>query len=251
MTAEPTSQPEPQPSPSRRHFLLGSAAVGAGLASGIAFPGSAAAADAGHGPGATGQVLANNVGYELNGPKQAVIADTQPSAPVRPFQVLDANTGAVAYQGVAHYAGPVADWAASSFPVVPTQYWVADFSGLTKAGRYVVQLPGAGAGYATASAPFWVEQDVLARRALSHMVHYFKDSRSSGQYDKFDRSLPMGSSTTARFDAHGGWYDAAADWASTSPSCPTSLISTRCPFRSPPGCCCAPTTNWPRATTRT
>ena len=211
MASQPAlPDPGAKPSPSRRNFLIGSAAVGAGLASGVAFPGSAAAADAGHGPGTAAQVLANNVGYELNGPKQAVIADTQALGPVRPFQVLDANTGAVAYQGVARYQGQVQDWVASSFPVVPTQYWVADFSGLTKAGRYVVQLPGA--GVATASVPFWIEQDVLERRALSHMVHYFKDSRSSGQYDKFDRNLPVEGSTTARFDAHGGWYDAAADW---------------------------------------
>jgi hypothetical protein len=174
------------------------------------FSGSAAAADAGGAPGTMGQVLANNVGYELTGPKQAVIADNELLVPSRPFEVLDANTGAVAFRGTAHYVGPVPDWAASSFPTVPTQYWVADFSGLTKAGRYVVQLPGA--GVACASAPFWIEADVLERRALSHMVHYFKDSRSSGQYDKFDRSLPVQGSTTARYDAHGGWYDAAADW---------------------------------------
>ncbi|HEY4020758.1 MAG TPA: glycoside hydrolase family 9 protein, partial [Pseudonocardiaceae bacterium] len=205
-----TSPAEPQPSATRRNFLLGSAAVGAGLASGAVFSGSAAAADAGHPPGTVGQVLANNVGYELNGPKQAVIADNEPFVPSRPFEVLDVNTGAVAYRGTAHYVGPVPDWAASSFPTVPTQYWVADFSGLATAGRYVVQLPGA--GYASASAPFWIEADVLERRALSHMVHYFKDSRSCGQYDKFDRSLPMQGSTTARYDAHGGWYDAAADW---------------------------------------
>ena len=208
--SQPASEPEPQPNATRRNFLIGTAAVGAGLASGAVFSGSAAAADAGHAPGTTGQVLANNVGYEINGPKQAIIADTAPSGPVRPFQVLDATTGALAYQGAAHYAGPVADWAADSFPAVPTQYWVADFSGLTKSGRYVIQLPGA--DYAAASAPFWIEADVLERRALSHMVHYFKDSRSSGQYDKFDRSLPADGSTTARYDAHGGWYDAAADW---------------------------------------
>lgn len=203
-----------EPNPSRRNFLLGSAAVGAGLAGGVAFSGNATAAAAaapGHTPGnASAQVLANNVGYELTGPKRAVIADTRALGPVRPFQVLDATTGAVAYQGVARYAGQVPDWAASSFPVVPTQYWVADFSALTTAGRYLVQLPGA--NVATASVPFWIEQDVLERRALSHMVHYFKDSRSSGQYDKFDRNLPVEGSTTARFDAHGGWYDAAADW---------------------------------------
>ncbi len=204
------SAPESQQGASRRNFLIGSAAVGAGLASGAVFPGSAAAADAGHSPGGAAQVLANNVGYELSGPKQAVIADSGTNPGVRPFQLIDTVSGAVAHQGIARYAGTVADWAADSFPTVPTHYWTADFSAFATPGRYVIQLPGA--GYATASAPFWVEQDVLERRALSHMVHYFKDSRSSGQYDKFDRNLPTQGSSTTRYDAHGGWYDAAADW---------------------------------------
>ncbi|HEY0807450.1 MAG TPA: hypothetical protein VGD84_20460 [Pseudonocardiaceae bacterium] len=42
------------------------------------------------------------------------------------------------------------------------------------------------------SHPFRIEPDVLIRRTLSHVVHYFKDSRSSGQFDQADRIAVAG-----------------------------------------------------------
>jgi hypothetical protein len=148
--------------------------------------------------------MANNVGYEPDGPKHAVIADTAPG-PDRPFRIADATTGQVVHQGTASYAGPVADWLANSFPSVPGFYWLADFSAFRADGQYVITADTA------VSHPFRIEPDVLIRRTLSHVVHYFKDSRSSGQFDKADRALPLQGSTI-RYDAHGGWYDAGADW---------------------------------------
>ena len=194
--------------PSRRRFLAGSA----GIAGAMAFPPAARAAQR---PGpppvlpGAAQVMANNVGYEPTAPKHAVIADHAPGHSSRPFQVVDVASGDVVHTGSATYVGPVADWLANSFPSVPGFYWRADFSDLTTPGEYVITLDGA--GFPTVSHPFRVEASLLERRTLSHVVHYFKDSRSCGQFDKADRTLPL-KGTTTTFDARGGWWDAAADW---------------------------------------
>jgi hypothetical protein len=202
-----------QPGSSRRRFLLGSAAIGAGVAAvPFAFPGSAGAATQPDGHRAAPRIFANNVGYDPQGPKRAVIGDTEPGRAPRRFVLVDVTTGRAAHQGLAGYAGSVDDWRTNNFPAIPGYFWIADFTGFATPGQYVIMLDSDDPGrLPVTSAPFRIEQDVLERRTLSHIVHYFKDSRSSGQFDKADRSLPM-KGTTARFDAHGGWYDAAADW---------------------------------------
>jgi hypothetical protein len=186
---------------SRRRFLRGSAAVGAaGLAGGLGLPSPAGAA-----PGKGPTILVNNVGYELGGPKRAVIASASPDKRLRPYQVVDTSTGAVVHSGKTTFVGPVADWLTNQFPTIPSHYSVVDFSALARPGEYTLVVDG------TASYPFRVEASLYERRTLGHVAHFFKDSRSSGQFDKADRSLPA-KGTTTRYDAHGGWYDAAADW---------------------------------------
>ncbi|MGQ4511821.1 glycoside hydrolase family 9 protein [Streptomyces sp. DW26H14] len=210
----------------RRLLLSGTAALGAGvagIAGGLApataaqaaqatTPAAASAGAAG-GPGRGARVHANNVGYEAGGRKRAVVvADADSRRPV-PYRVVDVDTGRTAHRGTARRAGAVPDWRADHWPATPQYHWIADFSALTTPGRYVLVLDGdaGGEGPAADSAPFRVEAGVLERRTLSHVAHYFKDSRSSGQYDKTDRSL-VPSGGTKPVDAHGGWYDAAADW---------------------------------------
>ncbi|MFC0437334.1 glycoside hydrolase family 9 protein [Kutzneria buriramensis] len=188
------SESVPEQSPSRRRFLLGTAAVA----------GSAALPAPSPAGGPKVLVLANNVGYEPTAAKRVVIASAKPGGAPKPYQVVDNTTGQVVSRGLARYVGPVKDWLADQVPAVPSYYWVADLASVTTLGQYVVTVDG------WSSQPFWIEPNVLERRTMSHLVHYFKDSRSSGQYDKADRALPLKSGGT--FDAHGGWYDAAADW---------------------------------------
>jgi len=175
----------------RRRFLVGSAAVGVAATGGLVLDSEAGAAQPG-----TAAVLVNNVGYEPHGVKRAVIAGR--SAPGH-FRVVDALTGKTAYKGKAHDAGEVRDWGSR-------RYWIADFSGLRDEGTYVVEVNDG-----TRSAPFLVEGRLLQRYTLSHVTHYFKGSRCSGQFDKFDHSLPVQGSTQ-HVDAHGGWYDATGDF---------------------------------------
>ncbi|MEV6609495.1 glycoside hydrolase family 9 protein [Kutzneria sp. NPDC051319] len=188
------SESAPEQSPSRRRFLLGTAAVA----------GSAALPPPSFDAGPKPLVLANNVGYEPTASKRVVIAAAKASTAPKPYQVIDTATGKTVSRGLARYVGPVKDWLADQVPAVPSYYWVADLTSFNRTGQYTVTVDGG------SSQPFRIEPNVLERRTMSHLIHYFKDSRSSGQYDKADRKLPLKSGGT--FDASGGWYDAAADW---------------------------------------
>lgn len=150
----------------RRAFLLGTA-------------GALAASAA---PGGLTWVLTNNVGYEAGGPKRAVIACTTPG--VHRFELVEHGTGVVVHRGTAKQVGPVADWKANQFPAVPSCYSVVDFSKFTRSGEFVLSTDGG------VSRPFVIEPLVLERRTLPHVVRFFKDSRSFGEYDRVDRSLP-------------------------------------------------------------
>lgn len=183
--------------PDRRRFLLGSAAVGVAAAAGDSFARPPQAPD-------QVEVFVNNVGYEPMARKHAVIAG--PSGyRVPQFQVVDCRTREIAFRGDAKETDVADDWKQESFPAISERFWIADFSALTRPGEYALTV-----GPAT-SWPFRIERHVLERRTLSHVVHYFKDSRSSGAFDKADRQIPI-KGTQQKWDAHGGWYDAAADW---------------------------------------
>jgi hypothetical protein len=213
---------------SRRTLLRGSAAAAAGgaavgsmLSGSPAFAGTeATAAPQAGGVAALGslQVFANHIGYEADGAKRFVIGgSTRPSAAGAglPYQIYDTTTGEEVYRGTATYRGQIEQWASQASPAVPAYYWSGDFSGFTATGQYVIVVPGAAGvpGLSGVSVPFLVESDLFERHALSHVVHYFKGSRSSGQFDKADAHLPVGATDGTEFvDVTGGWYDATGDF---------------------------------------
>ena len=61
------------------------------------------------------------------------------------------------------------------------------------------------------SSRFEIGEHLLARRALSDILHYFKSQRTSGRYDRADRAVPFTGSRKGTVDVHGGWYDASGD----------------------------------------
>ncbi|MFI0404423.1 glycoside hydrolase family 9 protein [Actinomadura sp. 3N508] len=181
----------------RRRFLIGAATAGAGLtASSVLAPRAEARAAAPPGRSdATTRILLNNVGFDPAGPKRAVVTSAQaPEA----FQLIDAATGQTVHTGLLDNAGAVEDWDDRT-------YWTADFSRVNRPGDYHLTIGSA------RSAQFKIEATVLERYTLAHVVRHFKGWRCSGQYDKFDRRLPLGD-TGKTYDAHGGWYDASGDF---------------------------------------
>ncbi len=149
------------------------------------------------------RVLTNQVGYEQNQPKQAVVmADKQ--VPMTAFQLVDSKTGAVVYTGIPTYHGPVDRWKMGVF-------WTIDFSPFTAEGTY--QLRVATKNDPVVSHPFQIGRNVLEQHTLSDLIYYVKGQRSSGLLNKADHHLPLNAQPTATtVDAHGGWYDASGDY---------------------------------------
>jgi hypothetical protein len=149
----------------------------------------------------TAKVLTNHIGYAPESAKRAVIEGAR-SDVFNAFKVVDASTGKVVLSGVPVYAGPVAKWKDWIF-------WTVDFSGLVQEGTYLIEAssPKGSVG----SCPFLVQKNVLERNALSDVVYYFKGQRSSGPWDKADRSLGF-DGKDGRIDARGGWFDATGDY---------------------------------------
>ena len=149
------------------------------------------------------RVLTNQVGYEQDRPKRAVIVADKPQS-IPAFQVVDTHTGAVVFSGKPTYSGPVDHWKKWVF-------WTMDFSSLATEGDYQVRVSGSAGP--VLSHPFAVGRNVLEQHTLSDLLYYFKGQRSSGLLDKADHHLPLNAGpTSATVDAHGGWYDASGDY---------------------------------------
>lgn len=147
-------------------------------------------------------VLVDQVGYELNAPKMAIIEGGQEDHPTE-FGLVDSSTGKTVLTGELKSDGRVYDWRGRVF-------WTADFSSWNKPGHYEIRT-GDAAGEAR-SCPFEIQHDVLERNTISNVIYYFKGQRSAGLIDRADRHLPWPGHPGQFVDVHGGWYDATGDY---------------------------------------
>jgi len=157
-----------------------------------------------HQPSFAGEtkILTNHLGYEPNGPKHAVVL-------AKAGEVI-ANCGLKNYKDdqevlllMAKSSGVVDKWRDWFF-------WTLDFDSFTTEGKYYLQCT-AGAE-SVRSFPFVIQGDVIERGTMSDVIHYFKEERSSGEYDKADRHLNFDGKKEGTVDAHGGWWDATGDY---------------------------------------
>jgi len=148
------------------------------------------------------KIVTNQVGYEDDKAKKAVIVCGE-KTDITAFELVDAYSGKIVYQGKAEFKGPVNKWR-------NWQFYTLDFTAYTIRGDYKLQLlTPAGR---IASYPFIIGKNVLEKATISDVVYYFKGQRSSGLFDKADRHLPLPGKAGDTIDAHGGWYDATGDY---------------------------------------
>ncbi len=148
------------------------------------------------------RVLVNQVGYEAQESKQAIVANAPRESPGE-FTLVDAAAGKIVLKGGLQRSGAVDGWGESVF-------WIADFSSWKTPGRYILRVSSR-EGVAS-SCPFSIDDNVLERNTLSNIVYYFKSQRASGALDKADRQLEVPGSNGSYVDVHGGWYDATGDY---------------------------------------
>jgi hypothetical protein len=147
------------------------------------------------------KVLANQVGYDPQGQKLAVILG-HPGDEFLGFVVKTAATGENVLSGVPRHAGPVMKWKDWDF-------WTIDWSPVDREGTYIIEC--ASPGGIVRSHPILVQKNVLERNTLSDVIYYLKGQRSSGLLDKADRSMTF-EGQGGRVDVHGGWFDATGDY---------------------------------------
>ena len=147
-------------------------------------------------------VLVDHVGYEMNAPKQAIVAVEGSDAAPQGFSLLDVTTGKSVLTGTVKAAGPVERWGERNF-------WVADFSTWKQRGHYRLSVQTKKGP--VDSCEFEINNDLIERDTLSNVIFYFKSERSSGDIDRADRHLPLPDGK-GFVDVHGGWYDATGDY---------------------------------------
>jgi len=147
-------------------------------------------------------VLVNHVGYDVAGPKRAIVQGRKGDT-VRSCDVQDAATRTRVLALDPQAAGAVGRWR-------DWTYWTADFSSLQREGQFRVACTTSGGPVASSS--FRIEKSVLERQTLSDVLYYFKGQRASGLLDQADRTVRLEGRSDRVVDAHGGWYDATGDY---------------------------------------
>ena len=147
-------------------------------------------------------VLVDQVGYEAQEPKQAIVS-TSPHETPQEFALVDSENSKIVLKGSLQRSGQVNRWGETGF-------WIADFSSWKTPGHYILRVSSRDGE--TSSCPFAIEENILERNTLSNVVFYFKGQRASGLFDKADQHLKLPGSQGASVDVHGGWYDATGDY---------------------------------------
>lgn len=147
------------------------------------------------------RILTNQVGYSPLSPKKAVVQARAGDA-FTSFRVVRYPDGATVLAGTPVHDGPVAAWKDWDF-------WTVDWSAVTGEGTYVVEC--ASPAGPVRSHPVLVRKSALVRGTLSDVIYYFKGQRSSGAWDKADRTMPF-EGRPGIVDVHGGWFDATGDY---------------------------------------
>lgn len=148
-------------------------------------------------------VLANQVAYNLEGPKAAMVRSKKPLPGNLEFKLLDALTLKPVFSGKLKPSQEVKDWNAGIW------YSRADFSAFHQPGQYKVQVLVAGKAYG--SYDFRIEDKALGKIGIPAIVNFFYHQRAnSPEEQEADQHVRLfGSDKTV--DLRGGWCDASGD----------------------------------------
>ena len=148
------------------------------------------------------KVLTNHVGYEVSGPKHAVILGGA-SDNFTTCALKDNRDHRTLLTVPAQHTGPVKKWR-------DWHFWTVDFDSFSTEG--IFYLLCASGDVSARSYPFTIRRLLLEQFTLSDVIYFFKEERSTGRMDQADRRLPFDGSKKGLVDAHGGWWDATGDY---------------------------------------
>ncbi len=145
-------------------------------------------------PATPGNIVLNQVGYELTGAKKAIYTYTSNTLSATTFDLLSASN-AVVYSGTIVSKGAVTGWTNKYF-------WELNFSDFQIPGTYKIRV-GTKVSY-----PFEIAQNVLFNKTAFSVVDFFKGMRSTNNVDK---TLSFNGPRNDQVNVYGGWIDATGD----------------------------------------
>ncbi len=148
-------------------------------------------------------ILANQVAYDLNGPKTAMVKSNKPFPSSLSFDIVDAVTLKEEYSGSLKQGVQVEEWSPGVY------YSQADFTQFRKPGYYKVTLKYNGKEYS--SCDFEIGNKALGKKSIPAITGFFFHQRANSPQElDADKSIVLfGSEKTV--DLHGGWCDASGD----------------------------------------
>jgi type 1 glutamine amidotransferase len=148
-------------------------------------------------------ILANQVAYNLDGPKTAMVKSSDPLPENTSFQIVNALTDQPIYSGKVSQSEQVTGW--------HTDRWYSriDFTPFHQSGYFKIVVRYKDKDFE--SYDFKVEENALEKIVLPAIVNFFYHQRANSPQElEADKALLLyGSDRTV--DLHGGWCDASGD----------------------------------------
>jgi len=148
-------------------------------------------------------ILANQVAYNLEGPKTAMIKSSQSLSGKTSFQIVNAITNQPVYDGKVGQSEQVIEWHSDIW------YSRIDFTAFQQVGYYKIRVRYKDKDFE--SYDFRLEDNALGKIAIPAIVNFFYHQRANSPQElEADKHLKLyGSDKTV--DLHGGWCDASGD----------------------------------------
>jgi type 1 glutamine amidotransferase len=148
-------------------------------------------------------ILTNQVAYDLNGPKTAIVKSNVSLSALTSFEVENALTFEKVFSGTLNKGIKVEEWSPDLF------YSQADFSSFQRPGYYRLVVRMDGEEYS--SYDFHIDDRAIGKIAIPAIINFFYHQRAnSPQEMEADKNILLyGSDKTV--DLHGGWCDASGD----------------------------------------
>jgi hypothetical protein len=148
-------------------------------------------------------IYVNQIAFDSNSPKMAVVQFDAKQADKLTFSITDAATNKPAFKGTLIGPQVIAEW----FP--GKTYYKADFSVLNKPGKYKLTITSGGKAYN--SYAFEIGEHAIARQTIASIIHYYNKQRANTpqELDADAKMQLFGSTQTV--DMRGGWCDASGD----------------------------------------
>jgi hypothetical protein len=148
-------------------------------------------------------IYVNQIGFDTKSSKIAIIGVDHNLDSKATFNIIDLSSGKIVFTSSIGKPQSVEEWKLGQI------FYRADFSSFHKNGNYKIELSVEGIKYN--SPGFSIEENILAKRTISSIVHYYHKQRANTPEElNADKNMLLFGSNK-RVDVRGGWCDASGD----------------------------------------